>query len=118
MCQDVSSSKQPLFNRLMGALSSATQQHQGENDEAHKNTGVADIWSLDEELILAKRILNGEHVSAVADMTNNKDLDTIWSNPQTVSTILKAMPMFKGLKGVKEVLAKDEADITPEDVSK
>ena len=77
---------------------------------------LEDPWETQPGLKMVRRLLDGDQLGVVLDMARNPELEQIWGNPAAAFRMLQNYPMLGGIRGVKDVMAKSEAEVTPEDV--
>jgi hypothetical protein len=123
--------KPSLFDRILKATTGGRQAQQaggiltdllsGELPPELKDPSAfapkEDAWAVDPELRILSRMMEGDHLGIFEDLAFNKDLQEVWSEPRAVAHILKTMPIFEGIRGVPEIMAKAPEQITKEDVS-
>ena len=117
-----------LFERMAAAVSGRETQESGIDVLAAKASDLADAvgalvdngpredsWAKDRDLIMMQKMLNGESLSIFDSLANADGLEEVWSKPKVVFRMLQAYPIMEGIKGVKELMAKKEEELTSED---
>lgn len=84
--------------------------------EAEQPPKLEDPWETQRGLKMVRRLLDGDQLGVVLDMARNPELEQIWENPRATFRLLQSYPMLGGIRGVKDIMAKSEAEITPGDV--
>lgn len=75
-----------------------------------------DAWRVDPELRVLSKMMEGDFMGIFQILALDKELERVWSEPRAVAHVLKTMKVFEGVRGVPEIMAKADGDITKEDV--
>lgn len=119
---DVQQQQRSLFHRaaqaIQGAFLGGQQQQQSTvaPAETEPPPKLEDPWETQRGLKMVRKLLDGDQLGVVLDMVQNPELEQVWSNPRATFRLLQSYPMLGGIRGVKDIMAKSEAEITPEDV--
>jgi len=117
-----------LFERMAAAVTGRETQESGIEAIAAKASGLADAlgamvdrgqgedsWAEDRDLIMLQKMLNGDSFSIFDNLANAEGLEEVWSKPKVVFRMLQAYPILEGIKGVKDLMAKKEEELTSKD---
>lgn len=105
--------KEALFNKVSRQMAGAA----GDDDVWGMpllDKGLVDMWEADPILKMTQRVIDGDHFGVLGEMAGEKELDTLWGDPDTFKTILTSMPMLKSIRGIDKIAAKDT--LTAKDV--
>lgn len=115
-----------IFSRIMSAFQPQMGDSSSSNNADSRGRSLqeilsqgekVDVWENDGILKLMQKAIKGDHLSLLTEMGKDERLVEIWSQPTVVHRLLRSMPMLQGLKGAADIAAKNEEDVTPEDVS-
>ena len=107
---------QAIQGAFLGESPAETAQQQQPQQQQPQQAPLEDPWETHAGLKVVRRLLDGDHLGVVQQLSDNPELEQIWSVPQATYRLLQIYPMLGGIRGVKEIMAKSEEQVTREDV--
>ena len=122
--------KAGLFDRILAATGAGHRKALDERGDVLLNAGDVpeellapsafapqeDAWATDPELGILSKLMEGDYMSVFTDIAYNKEFTQLWDEPRAVAFVLKNHKILEGIRGVPEIAAKKDEDITAEDV--